>query len=299
MDVRHLYAFVAACGTATTTTGIPEPKVAAVSTDGAFAVPGLKELEHKPILVLEDGDAWAGSPESLPAVTIYEDGLVITSSWGKERVSITTGMLDAPAERARKIYVALTDLPPRITISRASDQPEVAISARVGDAWRAVNVVGFRANPRPLPPELAEHFKTDDPPLAWLHAYDELVNLELRDRHAYEPVDFVVTMNDDSVPSVAAVPWPSGVPAPPSNLVPDESYMGRPRVYHLAGTAGATLKALARERKGYGVVAPSGERVSLSVHATIPAGDYLEMLMYCRRWEREPYHECDRKLPGR
>ena len=213
--------------------------------------------------------------------------------WKHLRAEILEGTTADPIALARRIAAEISGLAPHIKISGATDQPMVTVFARSGEAWRSVTVVGFRGG-ESVPAQTAE------PPEAFVAAYRTLAEIRPRDAHPFPKRDFIVTLHEDSVPSRAPSAWPADVPPPPPGLVPDERYVGKPRVYELHGDAGSSLKTFARSIQGYGVRTPAGERVNIgSVHVAIPSVAYLESLYYCRTWKLEPFHVCDRRLPGR
>jgi len=122
---------------------------------GGVEVSGLAATSDRPILIYEDVNAWSGPPNGLPALTLYEDGVAIRST---EDGGVTTGHVDGAGALAGCIAQGLAGLPQHIEASRATDQPEVSVRARVGDTWRSVSVVGLRrgdtvaAPMNPVPP---------------------------------------------------------------------------------------------------------------------------------------------------
>ena len=270
---------------------IPAEKTEADDTkewsEGTYSVPGLDALAHKPIVILDDVSAWQGTPEALPQLTVYEDGKTIVVYPEAAGARIEEGTLADPRGLARRIGHDLSALDPRITTRRATDQPETTVFVRAGTLWRAVTVVGFHGNG-------AVVRESEAPPAAFVSAYEELANIAPKDAHPFAWSDFVVTLRDDGVPSHAPEAWPEDVPAPPSDLVPDARWIGRPRSYDLHGDAGAALLRFSRRLQGYGATTPRGERVSVDVHVAIPANAYVEKVRACKPWKRAPAHECDR-----
>jgi hypothetical protein len=257
-------------------------------SDGTYSVPGLDALDHKPIVMLDDVSAWHGTPETLPQLTVYEDGKAIVVYPETTGARIEEGTVADPRGLARRIGHDLSALDPRITTrKRATDQPETTVFVRAGTLWRAVTVVGFRGNG-------AIVRESEAPPAEFVTAYEELADIAPKDAHPFAWSDFVVTLRDDGVPSHPPEAWPADVPAPPSDLVPDERWIGRPRSYDLHGDSGASLLRFSRRLQGYGATTPSGERVSLEVHVAIPSNAYVEKVRACKSWKRIPAHECDR-----
>jgi hypothetical protein len=254
-------------------------------SEGTYSVPGLDALAHKPIVMLDDMNAWHGTPETLPQLTVYEDGKAIIVYPEPAGPRIEEGTVADPRGLARRVGHDLSALDPRITTTRATDQPEVTVFVRAGTLWRAVTVVGFRGNG-------ALVRAGTEPPAAFVSAYEELADIVPKDARPFAWSDFVVTLYDDDVPSHAPTAWPADVPAPPSDLVPDARWVGRPRSYDLHGDAGASLHRFARQLQGFGAKTPTGERVSLSVHVAIPSNDYVEKVRTCKSWKRTPAHAC-------
>ena len=251
--------------------------------NGGVEITGLDETAHRPIVIYEDVNAWSGSPEGLPALTIYEDGLAIRAT-GK---TITTGYVDGSIALGHCVAQSLVGLFPRIDASRATDQPEVSVRARVGNVWRSSTVVGLHAGDEVTAPN-----PTVTVPRAFLDIRNTLINLPLRDEKPLVRADFNVTLHDDGVPSASASAWPSGVPGPPAGLVPDKRWVGSPRSYPLQGDAGASLQAFARSTHGYPVTTPAGDRVSVMVELAIPDEAYIKRVSGCFPWEVHPFHVC-------
>jgi hypothetical protein len=291
MKVRRVLAFIALAGCHDESKSAPPPPPSPSTTpanqDGTYRVVGLEKLARKPIALLVEVTAWDGAIEDLPRVTVYEDGTVITCRWSDGQAEIIEGTTRDAAGLAKKITGDLENVAPRLTVSNATDQPETTIYARRGDVWRSVKVVGFHTSPSSLTP------------VGFVAAYDKLMTLPVEGAHELARTDYVVTLNDDSVPSHEAADWPADVPPPPANLRPDERWLGRPRTYDLHGSAGASLRALSWKQHAYGVRTPSGERVSLHVVVAIPSSEWIEKLQRCTPWEVQPFHDCDERVPGR
>ena len=81
--------------------------------NGGVEITGLDETAHRPIVIYDDVSAWSGSPEGLPALTIYEDGLAIRAT-GK---AITTGHVDGSIALGHCVAQSLVGLFPRINAS--------------------------------------------------------------------------------------------------------------------------------------------------------------------------------------
>ena len=271
-----------ACGKTPTATGVEQ-------INGSYAVDGLDACAHRPLVILDQVDAWSGSVESLPSLTVYEDGLVITAEWDKAAnvARITSARADSPKTIADDLErQGVFVLAPRIDVSKATDQPETSIRYRIGGAWRSVTVVGFR-------PDGDITAKEKDPPPSFVAAFRMLRALRFRDARPLVRSEYLVTLTD-SYPAREALAndWPAGVPAPPA-LVPDERYLGRPRTYLATGDAGAALHAFVRrERNRPAVKLPSGERLEMWVTTRIPDQSYIDRVDRCASWEAKPYHEC-------
>lgn len=255
--------------------------------DGAFTVSGLATTRHRPIVILSSQSAWHGSAEGLPAVTVFEDGLVVIVQSKREGTIITEGHYADATELACSIGPDLATLGPRITTNDATDQPETSISYRVGEVWRSVTVVG------PMEPRTHPEGFPDDapPPAAFKKHYERLRALSLQGAHPFVRDTYRVTFTDFDYAQEDA-PWPATVPAPPP-LTPDPRWMGRPRSYEVGASDGTALRELIRNmRNTQAVKLPDGTLVSMSVNVRIPDQDYAERVMSCARWDVRPFGPC-------
>jgi hypothetical protein len=259
---------------------------------GSYGVPGLAASEQRPLVILEESDAWAGSAEGLPSVVVYESGLVIQTERGKKAVAtIQSGKLDKPLDLARRLEEqGLSKLEGRIDLSAATDQPRVTVSYRIGAAWRSTSVVG-------LHPDGTISAKQADPPEAFVEAYRTLRSLPVEDAHPFACTAYVVHLWDAEMSPGAALPWPPTIPPPPATLVPDQRFLGHPRSYSLSGEPGLLLYRLVRNVDGGrpAMRTPSGKTVAVWVTSQIPDQEYIAHVGVCSSWEKEPYQECTKE----
>jgi hypothetical protein len=281
---RGCVLLAALLGTACNTrseTALLDPK-----PSGGYAVTGLDATSHRPILIYDYGfimiepPVWKDSYEGLPAMTVYEDGLVVRAV----PEGTTTGHIDDPVGLARRIAASFVGLAPRIEASGATDQPMPAIEVRVGDTWRSVTVVGLHWDDHVDSPSAAV-------PVAFFDALRTVRQLALIDERPLPRTDFTVEMHDNTR-SAPAVPWPRDIPPPPP-FEGDPRYLLNPRSYALPGPAGAALHAFAAAAQGEPVATPTGERVSLVVRVAIPDEAYMHRVSRCAPSTVEPYQVCD------
>ncbi|WP_394830239.1 hypothetical protein LVJ94_27400 [Pendulispora rubella] len=251
----------------------PEKRIAAEAISTALL---LQQTPHRPLLVLRDSDAWTDSPEGLPSLTVYEDGLAITAEFVGDRgdVDAMVGQVEHPLEWVRWVEErGFANYPLYTNVAGSTDQPTVTLSCRTGEQWRSVRVLGVH-------PDGHIQAKGGEPPPHFLEIHQALHHLPLRDVHPYVPTEFRVEFWDaemsGSGPDEA---WPTDVPPPP-NLVPDERSLGRPRHYTATGEAGATLHRFVHGMpNGRPTVrTPSGERVAMWVHWMIPEQESIEQI---------------------
>ncbi len=265
----------------------PHPEV-----DGAYTVSGLATTQHRPIVVLWTVSAWTGSAEMLPAVTVFEDGLVEVVQGGEEDSVVTEGRVSDPAGLACSIAPDLAALAPRVAISNATDQPETSIAYRIGEVWRTVKIIG-PMEPRVYPDDFPVEALPKPPPPAFKKHYDRLLALKPEGAHPFVRETYRVTFTDFDY-ARESLPWPASVSAPPA-LKPDQRWVGNPRSYDVGEREGTELRSLVRRRTStQAVKLPDGTLVSMSVYLRIPDEDYLERVERCAGWDATPFGACDR-----
>lgn len=109
------------------------------------AVPGLDQLEHRPLMVRYGGlSRWGDGPTAV----LYEDGLWISEVWsGKEpvRFRVHVGPQTARDLAADTVRLGFGELPRRITKRGFICGPKLGIYVRNGDLWSYVIVDGSTA----------------------------------------------------------------------------------------------------------------------------------------------------------
>jgi hypothetical protein len=172
-----------------------------------------------PSLVLyEHGWDWL-TGQVFPRLAVWPDGAIVF----RDATGAREGRLD-PAEARRLVdetAARIRGAPAYASVSAETDQPEVELVIRDGDAWRRAAVYGLWPDGPLAPVELdddlnlvehPEHTPTE--PAGFLAAYQDLRRVTAAPSRAFRPRDVEIMYKRQPAPSSLPLAWPADLPAP-------------------------------------------------------------------------------------
>lgn len=178
-----------------------------------------------PLIVLFERNPWLMSVGSdFPTVVVYEDGRALFVEGDGKKARAMIGHLDPRASvRLRDEMVAggFLEMAANTMCSRATDQTTVQILVRRGVSWRIASAYGIGK----------DGACEGRAPKAFLEAYRRLQKLGPSGARPFDPEEIEVMIWGFEYARGEPIPWPSDVPAPPANVVPQEYGPYSPKSY--------------------------------------------------------------------
>jgi hypothetical protein len=178
-----------------------------------------------PLIVLFERNPWLMSVGSdFPTLVVYEDGRALFVSGDRQKARVMNGHVDPRAAvslRDELVAGGFMEAAADTTCSRATDQVTVEILVRRGASWKMASAYGIGK----------DGSCEGRAPKAFVEAYRRLQKLGPAGAKPFEPDEIEVMIWGFEYARGEPIPWPSDVPAPPANVVPQEDGPYRPRSY--------------------------------------------------------------------
>lgn len=226
MTVLLAYLFLIAGEPMRSSEGLTPTSAPSCRVDAGLITVSTKASLGAPILVVFERNPWLMSVGSdFPSVVVYEDGRMLFAEGEGHQAKVKTGQVDARVAvtlRDQLVARGFTKAAAGTTCSDATDQVIVEILLRTGASWKMASAYGIRRDGR----------CNAIPPKAFVDAYAALQRLRPIGAKAFEPEEIEVMIWGFEYAKGVPVPWPADVPAPPTNVVPEEYGPYSPKSYN-------------------------------------------------------------------